>query len=116
MQKKPFALSHTRDKTSFLFLYQAPKPTIFLILFTNMRLSTSLIDYVGHLSYMNFIAVEHRSAESKGLRLESSWGLTIVSLSHARGKTKNIFLYFFTKLKTYYIPHSIYFRITWTFD
>ena len=48
---------------------------------------------------MKFVAVEHRSAESKGLRFESSWGLTIVSLSHARGKTKNIFLYFFTELK-----------------
>ena len=65
---------------------------------------------------MNFITLEHRRAESKGLRFESSWGLTIVSLSHARGKTKNIFLYFFTKLKTYYIPHSIYFRIIWTFQ
>ena len=64
---------------------------------------------------MKFIAVEHRSAESKGLRFESSWGLTIVSLSQARGKTKNIFLYF-TELKTYYIPHSIYFRIIWTFE
>ena len=65
---------------------------------------------------MKFITVEHRSAESKGLRFESSWVLTIVSLSHARGKTKNIFLYFFTELKTYYIPHSIYFRIIWTFQ
>ena len=43
MQKIPFSLSHTRDKTSFPFLYQAQKPTMFLILFTNMRLSTSLI-------------------------------------------------------------------------
>ena len=64
---------------------------------------------------MNFITVKHRSTESKGLRFESSWGLTIASLSHARGKAKNIFLYFFTELKTYYIPHSIYFRIIWTF-
>ena len=26
---------------------------------------------------------------------------------HARDKTKNIFLYFFTKLKTYYLSYSI---------
>ena len=42
--------------------------------------------------------VEHRSAESEGLRFDSSWGLRIFSLSHAYDKTKNtknkIFLYF----------------------
>ena len=37
--------------------------------------------------------VEHRSAESAGLRFDSSWGLRIFSLSHARDKTKNIFLH-----------------------
>ena len=37
--------------------------------------------------------VEHGSAESEGLRLDSSWGLRIF-LSHARGETKNIFFYF----------------------
>ena len=31
--------------------------------------------------------VEHRSAESEGLRFDSSWGPTIFSLSHAREKT-----------------------------
>ena len=36
--------------------------------------------------------VEHRSAESEGLRVDSSWGFRIFSLSHARDKTKNIFL------------------------
>ena len=37
----------------------------------------------------------HRSAESKGLRFDSSWGLRIFCLSHARDKTKkqNIFLW-----------------------
>ena len=42
--------------------------------------------------------VEHWSAESEGLRFDSSWGLRIFSLSHAYDKTKNtknkIFLYF----------------------
>ena len=32
--------------------------------------------------------VEHRSAESEGLRFDSSWELRIFSLSHARDKTK----------------------------
>ena len=32
--------------------------------------------------------LEHRSAESEGLGLDSSWGLRIVSLSHARNKMK----------------------------
>ena len=36
--------------------------------------------------------LEHPSAESEGLRFDSSWGLRIFSLSHARDKTKNIFL------------------------
>ena len=31
--------------------------------------------------------VEHRSAESEGLRFDFSWGPTIFSLSHAREKT-----------------------------
>ena len=31
--------------------------------------------------------IEHRSAESEGLRFDSSWGLRIFSLSHARQKT-----------------------------
>ena len=52
--------------------------------------------------------VEHRSAESEGLRFDSSWELRIFSLSHARDKTKNIFLYFFTELKTYHLSYSIY--------
>ena len=40
--------------------------------------------------------MEHRSAEY-GLRFDSSWGLRIFPLSHARDKTKNIFM----ELKTY---------------
>lgn len=39
MQKKPFSLSHTRDKTSFPFLYQAQKPTISLT--SILQLSTA---------------------------------------------------------------------------
>ena len=32
--------------------------------------------------------LEHRKAESEGLRLDSSWGLRTFSLSHACDKTK----------------------------
>ena len=42
--------------------------------------------------------VEHRSAEFEGLRFDSSWELRMFSLSHARYKTENIFLYFFGEL------------------
>ena len=43
--------------------------------------------------------------ESEGLRFDSSWGLQIFSVSHARDKTKNIFLYFFIGLKIYHLSH-----------
>ena len=43
--------------------------------------------------------------ESEGLRFASSRGLIIFSLSHACDKTKNIFLYFFTELKTYHLSY-----------
>ena len=46
---------------------------------------------------------EHRSAESEGLRFDSSWVFRLFSLTHACDKTKNIFLYFFTELKTYHL-------------
>ena len=53
--------------------------------------------------------VEHRSAESEGLRFDSLWGLGIFSLSHARDKTKrhiSLFLYRTQKLTIFLI--SIY--------
>ena len=34
------------------------------------------------------LVIEHWSTESEGLRFDSSWGLRIISLSHARDKTK----------------------------
>ena len=42
-----------------------------------------------------------------GLRFDSSWGLRIFSLPHARDQTNNIFSYFFIELKTYYLSYSI---------
>ena len=38
--------------------------------------------------------VEHRSAETESLRFDSTWELRIVSLSHARDKTKKRILFF----------------------
>ena len=35
--------------------------------------------------------LEHRSAESEGLRFDFSWILKIFSLSHARDKTKKTY-------------------------
>ena len=52
--------------------------------------------------------LEHQSAESEGLRFDSSWELRVFSLSHTREKMKNIFLYFFTELKTHHLSYSIY--------
>ena len=47
--------------------------------------------------------LEHRSAESKGLRFDSSWGLKFFSLSHARDKTKkNLSLSIIYLLKTHF--------------
>ena len=48
------------------------------------------------------------SMESEGPSFNSSWELRIFSLSNARDKTKNIFLYFFTELKTYHLSYFIY--------
>ena len=46
----------------------------------------------------NVIVREHRSAESEGLRFDSSWGLRIFSLSHARDKTKKKHLLLYPKI------------------
>ena len=64
---------------------------------------------------MKFIAVEQRSAESKGLRFESAWKTHNFFLVPRSWQDEKHLSLFFTELKTYYIPHSIYFRITWTF-
>ena len=105
----------TRRKTYFSISLPSSKLTISLISFYEH----DAIDIVDPSSmqdacHMNFVidlayrevsgsVVEHRNAESEGLRFDSSWGLRNFSLSHARDKTKNILLYFFTKLRTYHL-------------
>ena len=108
------SLSHARDKTKNIFLYS----------FTELK-AYSLSRHIVRMHsmqdarHMNFVidlvhrrvcfsVVEHRSAESKGLRFVSSWRLRIFSISHARDKTANIFLYFFTEIKTYPPSYSFY--------
>ena len=46
------------------------------------------------------------------MRNRISWGPRIFSLSQSRDKTKNIFLYFFTELKTNHLSYSIYKQVT----
>ena len=47
-----------------------------------------------------------RISDVNGIMFVTSWGLRIFfPLSHARDKTKNIFLHFFTKLKTYHLSY-----------
>ena len=44
-----------------------------------------------------------------GLMFDSSWGLGIFSMSHARDKTKkHSSVYFFTELKTYHLSQLFY--------
>ena len=50
-------------------------------------------------------ASEHGIQRSEVRFLMGTW---IFSLSHAHDMTKNIFLYFFTKLRTYHLSYSIY--------
>ena len=47
--------------------------------------------------------VEHRSAETESLRFDSSWELRIVSLSHARDKTKNVFYFLLSSKLTIFL-------------
>ena len=55
-------------------------------------LHTARISNVDRVMFVNRNKRENRSAESEGLRFDSSWGLKIFSSSHARDKTKNVFL------------------------
>ena len=108
------SLSHARDKTKNIFLYSFTELKAYSLSrhivrmhsMQNARHMNFVIDLVHR--RVCFSVVEHRSAESKGLRFVSSWRLRIFSISHARDKTANIFLYFFTEIKTYTLSYSIY--------
>ena len=49
-----------------------------------------------------------RASERGIRRSEVRFLMEFFYLSHARDKTKNILLYFFTELKTYHLTYSIY--------
>ena len=106
------SLSHARDKAKNIFLYSFTElkayslsrhiyKTLLILVRMHSMQDARHMNFVIDLVHRRvcFSVVEHRSAESKGLRFVSSWRLRIFSISHARDKTANIFLYFFTKLK-----------------
>ena len=94
----------TRRKTSFSISLASSKLTISYFYLQTLRYRhCGSWQYARRVSYglrnapsspwsLCSSVVEHRSAESEGLRVDSSWGFRIFSLSHARDKTKNIFL------------------------
>ena len=98
------SLSHARDRTkkaSFSNFLPSSKLTIALISI-NKHYAIDIADPRGmqdvcHIDFVIDLAhrgdsatqwLEHRSAESEDLRFDSSWGLRIFSLSHARDKTR----------------------------
>ena len=101
----------TRNWTSDLWIPRSDSPSCHYLQTWLYRHCWSL-QYAGRVSYelsnrSNSQWYEHRSAESDGLRFDSSWGAKIFSLSNARERMKNIFLYFFTEPKTYPPSYSI---------
>ena len=116
-----FTLSHACDKTKNIFLFSFTElkayslsrhiyKTLLILVRMHSMQDARHMNFVIDLVHRRvcFSVVEHRSAESKGLRFVSSWRLRIFSISHARDKTANIFLYFFTEIKTYTLSYSIY--------
>ena len=105
------------EKTSFLILHRAQNLPSLLFCQKHYAIDIADPSSMQDACHMNFVIdlahrgvsvaqwLEHRNAESEGLRFDTSWGLRIFSLSHARDKTKNIFLYFFTELKTYHLSY-----------
>ena len=65
---------------------------VYYELYMTHVLHTARISNVDRVMFVNRNKRENRSAESEGLRFDSSWGLRIFSSSHARDKTKNVFL------------------------
>ena len=106
-------VNRIRDLVSFELGKEIEKDVFLLVTSEGKRITSEspwgiepqTFGFCAHLSLCGSV-VEHSSAESEGLRFDSSWGLRIFSFSHAREMTKNIFLYFFTELKTYHLSYS----------
>ena len=110
-----FFASHARDKTKNIFLYFLTELKTYHISYSIYKHDAIYIadpNSIRHklrsLRSLCGSVVEDWSAESEDLRFDSSWGLRICYLSHARDKTKNIFLLFFTELKTYRLFYAVY--------
>ena len=106
-------VNRIRDVVSFELSKEIEKDVFLLVTSEGKRITSEsprgiepqTFGFRAHLSLCSSV-VEHPSAESDGLRFDSSSGLRIFSLSHAREMTKNIFLYFFTEHKTYHLSYS----------
>ena len=106
-------VNRIRDLVSFELGKEIEKDVFLLVTNEGKRITSEspwgiepqTFGFCAHLSLCGSV-IGHSSAESEGLRFDSSWGLRIFSFSHAREMTKNIFLYFFTELKTYHLSYS----------
>ena len=116
-----FSLSYAHDKAKNIFLYFFTKLKTDHLSYSIYKHNT--IDIADPRSTQGephkrphspqslcVSVVEHDRVQiPESLRFNSSWEFRIFSLSHAHEKMKNIFLYFFIKLKTYHLTYSITF-------
>ena len=116
-----FSLSYAHDKAKNIFLYFFTKLKTDHLSYSIYKHNT--IDIADPRSMQGephkrphspqslcVSVVEHDRVQiPESLRFNSSWEFRIFSLSHAHEKMKNIFLYFFIKLKTYHLTYSITF-------
>ena len=106
MEKDVFVLSQTWDKEKiFLYFFTALKTLPSLLIYLQTwryrhrwsqpcagRVLYELRNRLRSPQSLCGSEVEHRSADSAGLKFDSVWGLRFSSLSRAREKTKNVFL------------------------
>ena len=107
-------VNRIRDLVSFELGKEIEKDVFLLVTSEGKRITSEspwgiepqTFGFCAHLSLCGSV-IGHPSAESEGLRFDSSWGLRIFSFSHAREMTKeHIFLFFFTEFKTYHLSYS----------
>ena len=123
LELRIFSLFHAREKTktSISISLSSSKLTICHILFykydatdtadLSSLLDACHIDFVIDLAHRSCCCsvVEHRSTKSEDLMFDSSLELRLFSLSHARDKTKNIFLFI-------WVLHSLFNRLAADLD
>ena len=87
MGTQNFSLSHTRNEMKNIFLYNFNKLKIYHLSSIQDLFHKNFIIDLAHRSLRGSV-VEYRNSESKGLRFNSSWELSIFSLFHACEKMK----------------------------